>query len=68
MTPSTLPNIGVFGTSRIVRTFVPKLKASGFKVTAIWGQKSQEVNSCANDLNIIFHTTKVDEVKLFFIK
>ena len=62
MSISSLPNIGVFGTGKTVRTFVPKLIASGFRVTAIWGAKTHEVNKCASDLNIIFHTTKVDEV------
>lgn len=59
-----LPGIGVFGTGTAVRCLVPILKSCGFRVDALWGQTKDVAEECAHDLEIPFHTSKVDEVLL----
>ncbi|ESO13176.1 hypothetical protein HELRODRAFT_184878 [Helobdella robusta] len=59
-----LPGIGVFGTGVTVRCIVPILKSCGFKVEAIWGRTKEIAEECARDLDIKFHTNKVDQVLL----
>ncbi|KAK4313658.1 hypothetical protein Pmani_015005 [Petrolisthes manimaculis] len=59
-----LPGIGVFGTGDIVRALVPFLRAKGFRVEAIWGRTLEAAENVATELNIPFHTNKVDDVLL----
>ncbi|XP_064082623.1 glucose-fructose oxidoreductase domain-containing protein 2-like isoform X5 [Macrobrachium nipponense] len=59
-----LPGIGVFGTGDIVRALVPFLRAKGFRVEAVWGRTLDAAENVATELNIPFHTNKVDDVLL----
>lgn len=59
-----LPGIGVFGTSSIVKIVVPFLREKGFKIEALWGRTLAEAQEVAQELNIPFHTTKIDDVLL----
>ncbi|XP_076246560.1 glucose-fructose oxidoreductase domain-containing protein 1 [Calliopsis andreniformis] len=60
----TLPGIGVFGTGSIVRIIVPFLRKKGFRIEAIWGRTLAEVSEVANDLEILFYTSRIDDVLL----
>ncbi|KAK2580778.1 hypothetical protein KPH14_011513 [Odynerus spinipes] len=60
----TLPGIGVFGTGSIVRVIIPFLREKGFKIEAIWGRTLAEVSEAAADLEIPFHTSRIDDVLL----
>lgn len=60
----TLPGIGVFGTGNIVRVIIPFLREKGFKIKAIWGRTLSEVSEAAADLEIPFHTSRIDDVLL----
>lgn len=59
-----LPGIGVFGTGDIVRALVPFLRAKGFRVEAIWGRTLEAAENVATELNIPFHTNKVNRPDL----
>lgn len=59
-----LPGIGVFGTGSIVKVIIPFLKEKGFKVEAIWGRTLPDVAATAQELDIPFYTTKIDDVLL----
>lgn len=59
-----LPGIGVFGTGDIVRALVPFLRAKGFRVEAVWGRTLDAAENVATELNVPFHTNKVDDVLL----
>ncbi|XP_031370205.1 glucose-fructose oxidoreductase domain-containing protein 1 isoform X3 [Apis dorsata] len=60
----TLPGIGVFGTGSIVRIIIPFLREKGFRIEAIWGRTLAEVLEVATDLEIPFHTSRIDDVLL----
>ncbi|XP_015172851.1 PREDICTED: glucose-fructose oxidoreductase domain-containing protein 1 [Polistes dominula] len=60
----TLPGIGVFGTGNIVRVIIPFLRVKGFEIKAIWGRTLSEVSEAAADLEIPFHTSRIDDVLL----
>lgn len=60
----TLPGIGVFGTGSIVRIIIPFLREKGFRIEAIWGRTLAEVSKVASDLEIPFHTSRIDDVLL----
>ncbi|TGZ58045.1 Glucose-fructose oxidoreductase domain-containing protein 1 [Temnothorax longispinosus] len=60
----TLPGIGVFGTGSIVRIIIPFLREKGFRIEAIWGRTLAEVSEVASDLQIPFHTSRIDDVLL----
>lgn len=59
-----LPGIGVFGTGSVVRLFIPFLREKGFKIEAIWGRTVAEASEVATDLEIPFHTSRIDDVLL----
>lgn len=59
-----LPGIGVFGTGSVVRIFIPFLREKGFKIEAIWGRTIAEASEVATDLEIPFHTSRIDDVLL----
>lgn len=59
-----LPGIGVFGTGPVVKVLVPFLREKGFKIEAIWSRTLQEAEAIAKELNIPFHTNKIDDVLL----
>lgn len=59
-----LPGIGVFGAGRVVRVVIPYLRSKGFKIEAIWAQTADLARDAASELDIPFHTSKVDEVLL----
>lgn len=58
-----LPGVGVFGTTPAIRCLVPILKTCGFKVIATYGRTAEEAKQLALELDIDFHTDKIDEVK-----
>lgn len=59
-----LPGIGVFGTGAVAKVLVPFLREKGFKIEAIWGMTLQEAEHVARELQIPFHTNKIDDVLL----
>lgn len=59
-----LPGVGVFGTTAAIKCLVPILKTCGFKVVAAWGRTEDEAKQMAVELDIDFHTAKIDEVLL----
>ncbi|CAL4088922.1 unnamed protein product, partial [Meganyctiphanes norvegica] len=59
-----LPGIGLFGTGDIVRALVPYLRVKGFRVEAVWGRTLEAAENVATELNIPFHTNKIDDVLL----
>lgn len=59
-----LPGIGVFGTGPTVKVLVPFLREKGFKIEAIWSRTLHEAESISQELNIPFHTNKIDDVLL----
>lgn len=59
-----LPGIGLFGTGSIVRMIVPFLREKGFKIEALWGRTIAEAEQVAKDLDIAFHTSRIDDVLL----
>ncbi|XP_072279070.1 glucose-fructose oxidoreductase domain-containing protein 2 [Pyxicephalus adspersus] len=60
----TLPGIGVFGTGNSTRVLVPLLRAEGFRIEALWGKTEEEAKELAKELDIIFCTTRKDDVLL----
>ena len=58
-----LPGVGVFGTTAAIRCLVPIFKTCGFQVVAAWGRTAEEAKRLAAELDIDFHTDKIDEVK-----
>lgn len=59
-----LPGIGVFGTGPVVKVLVPILRENGFKIEAIWSHTIHDAQEAAKELNIPFHTNKIDDVLL----
>ncbi|XP_033209406.1 glucose-fructose oxidoreductase domain-containing protein 1 [Belonocnema kinseyi] len=59
-----LPGIGVFGTGSIVKIIIPFLREKGFKIEAIWGRTIAEASEVATELEIPFHTSRIDDVLL----
>ncbi|XP_015110603.1 glucose-fructose oxidoreductase domain-containing protein 2 [Diachasma alloeum] len=59
-----LPGIGLFGTGSVVRVIVPFLREKGFKIEAVWGRTLAEAAEVAKDLEIPFHTSRIDDVLL----
>ncbi|KAK0182515.1 hypothetical protein PV327_000651 [Microctonus hyperodae] len=59
-----LPGIGLFGTGSVVRVIVPFLREKGFKIEAVWGRTLNEAEEIARDLDIPFHTSRIDDVLL----
>lgn len=59
-----LPGIGVFGTGNIVKIIIPFLREKGFKIEALWGRTIAEASELATDLEIPFHTSRIDDVLL----
>ncbi|CAH1399191.1 unnamed protein product [Nezara viridula] len=59
-----LPGIGVFGTGNIVKVVVPFLREKGFKIEALWGRTLLEAEEISKELDIPFHTNKIDDVLL----
>lgn len=59
-----LPGIGLFGTGHLVTIIVPYLREKGFKIEAIWSRSLSEAEACSKELNIPFHTNKIDDVLL----
>ncbi|XP_011302939.1 glucose-fructose oxidoreductase domain-containing protein 2 [Fopius arisanus] len=59
-----LPGIGLFGTGSVVRVIVPFLREKGFKIEAVWGRTLAEAAEVAKDLEIPFHTGRIDDVLL----
>lgn len=59
-----LPGIGVFGTGNVVKVVVPFLREKGFKVEALWGRTLSAAEEVARELEIPFHTNKIDDVLL----
>jgi predicted dehydrogenase len=57
-----LPGVGVFGTTATIRGLVPILKTCGFKVVAAWARTAADAKQVATELDIDFHTDKIDEV------
>lgn len=47
-----------------MRALVPFLRAKGFRVEAVWGRTLEAAENVATELNIPFHTNKVDDVLL----
>lgn len=61
---STLPGIGIFGTSESVYTLVPALRDKGFRVEAIWGRRKADAEVLAAKLTIPFFSSQIDDVVL----
>lgn len=61
---SVLPSVGVFGTDRQAQTIIQLFKDAGFPVTAICGQTLESAKNFANQLNVAFYTTKIQELLL----
>ena len=61
---SSLPGVGVFGSSTTARWMVRKLQDQGFRVEAIWCRVFSEAETVASTLNIPFFTSRVDDVLL----
>ena len=61
---SSLPYIGIIGTGYASRFTVPLLRSVGFTIAAAWGNNEVKVKNMAEDLNIPFYTTKIDELLL----
>ena len=59
-----LPGIGVFGTGSLVKVIIPFLREKGFKIEAIWGRTIAEASVVAKQLDIPFHTSRIDDVLL----
>ncbi|XP_059613537.1 glucose-fructose oxidoreductase domain-containing protein 1 [Phlebotomus argentipes] len=59
-----LPGVGIFGTGNVTRVLVPLLREKGFHIEAIWGRTSREAEEAAQELQIPFHTSKIDDVLL----
>ena len=59
---SSLPSIGIIGTGYASRFTVPLLRSVGFNITAAWGNNAVKVKNMAENLNIPFYTTKIDEL------
>lgn len=59
-----LPGIGVFGNGSVVRVLVPILRDNGFKIEALWCRTLLDAQELARELNIPFHTSKIDDVLL----
>ena len=60
-----LPGIGIFiSTGTVMQVLVPYLRAKGFKVDSVWAQTAEAARKAAEDLDIPFHTDRVDDVLL----
>jgi len=59
-----MPGVAIFGSSRAARWVGACLQSQGFSVRAIWARSGQEAESIAQELEIPFHTCRVDEVLL----
>ena len=61
---SSLPGVGVFGSSNTAQWMVRKLQLLGFRVEALWSRVFAEAECVASDLSIPFYTARVDDVLL----
>ncbi|XP_032870335.1 glucose-fructose oxidoreductase domain-containing protein 1 isoform X1 [Amblyraja radiata] len=59
-----LPGVGVFGTGLSSRVMVPLLQSQGFPVKAVWGRTAEKAERLARDMDVPFHTSRIDEVLL----
>ncbi|XP_046441494.1 glucose-fructose oxidoreductase domain-containing protein 2-like [Daphnia pulex] len=60
-----LPGIGIFiSAGTIMKVLVPYLRAKGFKVDSVWAQTQEAAREAAEELEIPFFTSKVDDVLL----
>ena len=60
-----LPGIGIFiSGGTIMKVLVPYLRAQGFKVDSVWAQSHEAAREAAEELEISFFTSKVDDVLL----
>jgi predicted dehydrogenase len=60
-----LPGIGIFiSAGTIMKVLVPYLRAKGFKVDSVWAQTQEAAREAAEELEISFFTSKVDDVLL----
>ena len=59
-----LPSIGVYGTDRQAQIIIQLFKAAGFPVTAVWGQTHEKAKQVADQLNVNFYTTKIEQLLL----
>ncbi|XP_055686724.1 glucose-fructose oxidoreductase domain-containing protein 1 [Lutzomyia longipalpis] len=61
---AALPGVGIFGTGNVTKVLVPLLREKGFHIDAIWGRTNKEAEDAAQELQIPFHTNKIDDVLL----
>ena len=59
-----LPTVGVFGTDSHAQIIISLFKSAGFPVTAIWGHTQESAKTTANELKVLFYTSKIEELLL----
>ena len=59
-----LPSVGVVLTGSSSRTLLPVLRTAGFEIGAVWGPTKQQAQELAQELNVAFYTSKIDELLL----
>ena len=61
---SSLPGVGMFGTGVTAKAVSYLLKASGFRIEAVWGKTEDEAKEVAAQLDIPFCTSHIDDLLL----
>ena len=61
---TSLPGVGVFGSSVTAKWIIKNLQDTGFQVEAVWSRTYSEAESAASQLSIPFFTNRVDDVLL----
>ena len=60
-----LPGVGIFiSGGTVMKVLVPYLRAKGFKVESVWAPTIEAAKEAAEELDIPFHTHKIDDVLL----
>ena len=59
-----LPSVGVVVSGNSSRTLLPVMRAAGFEIGGVWGPTKQQAKELAQEFNIAFYTSKIDELLL----
>lgn len=59
-----LPSVGIFGSDINAEILVSVFKAAGFSVRAVWGKTQESAKKIADELDIPYHTSKIQDLLL----
>lgn len=59
-----LPGVGIFGSGLTARAIIYLLQSHGFEIKAIWDKNEESAKAVAEELDIPFHTSRIEDVLL----